>query len=71
MDYRDVSLICLVRSILISITLNGVTSFSRIKNLGNTGECPTVNVLGGISFHVMAENWKHLKDTLPFHFFSV
>ena len=23
-----------------------------------------VKVLGGVSFHVMAENWKHLKDTL-------
>ena len=26
----------------------------------------TVKILGGISFHVMAENWKHLKDTLAF-----
>ena len=26
----------------------------------------TAIVLGGISFHVMAENWQHLKDTLSF-----
>ena len=26
----------------------------------------TVEVFGRISFHVMAENWKHLKDTLAF-----
>ena len=26
----------------------------------------TVQVLGGISFHVMAKNWKHLKDSLAF-----
>ena len=26
----------------------------------------TVKVLGRISFHVMAEKWKHLKDTLAF-----
>ena len=31
----------------------------------------TVKVLGGISFHVMAENWKHLKDTLTFSSFLV
>ena len=24
----------------------------------------TVNVLGGISFHVIVRNWEHLKDTL-------
>ena len=31
----------------------------------------TVNVLGGISFHVMAENRKHLKDTLAFSSFLI
>ena len=31
----------------------------------------TVKVLGGISFHVMAENWKHLKDTLAVSSFLV
>ena len=31
----------------------------------------TTKVLGRISFHVTAENWKHLKDTLAFcHFFA-
>ena len=29
----------------------------------------TVKALGGISFHVMAKNWKHLKDTLAFSCF--
>ena len=28
-------------------------------------------VLGGIFFHAMAENWKHLKDTLAFSSFLV
>ena len=31
----------------------------------------TVKVLGGISFHVMAENWKHLTDTVTFSSFLV
>ena len=31
----------------------------------------TVKVLGRISFHVIAENWKHLKDTLAFSSFLV
>ena len=31
----------------------------------------TVIVLGGISFHVMSENWKHLKDILTFSSFLV
>ena len=30
-----------------------------------------VKILGGISFHVMAENWKHLKDILAFSSFLV
>ena len=29
----------------------------------------TVKVLGRISFHVMAENWKQLKDSLAFSSF--
>ena len=28
-------------------------------------------VLGGISFHPMVENWKHLKDTVAFSSFLV
>ena len=31
----------------------------------------TVKALGVISFHVMAEIWKHLKDTLSFTSFLV
>ena len=40
-------------------------SFSRIKNLRNT--CKRLynsQSFGGNSFHVIAENWQHLKDTL-------
>ena len=29
----------------------------------------TVKVLGGISFHVVVENWQHLKGTLAFSSF--
>ena len=62
--------ICLVTSVFISITLDGVTSFSCIKSLGDT--CKYLyysQVYGGISFRVMAENWKHLKDTVAFSSF--
>ena len=31
----------------------------------------TVKVLGRVSCHVIAENWKHLKDTLEFLLFLV
>ena len=55
---RDVILICLVTSVFISTTLDGLTSFSRIKNLRKTCDASiTVKDLGGISIHVMAENW--------------
>ena len=47
--------------------LDGVTSFSRIKTYKTLVNVSViVKVLGGIEFHVMAENWKHLKDTLAF-----
>ena len=50
--------------------LDGAASFSRIKTYKILINAPiTVNVLGGISFHVMAEKGKHLKDTLAFSFF--
>ena len=49
------------------MTLDGVTSFSRIKTYKTLVNVSViVKVLGGIAFHVMAENWKHLKDTLAF-----
>ena len=52
------------------MTLDGVTSFSRIRNLEiHVNASVTVKVLAGISFHVMAEIWKHLKDTLAFSSF--
>ena len=43
------------------MTLGSVTSFPGINIL----------ILGGISFHGMAENWKDLKDTLAFSSFLV
>ena len=47
--------------------LDSVTSFSRIKNLRNIGKRHYYSQsLGGISFHAMAENWQHLKDTHAF-----
>ena len=56
----------------IFITLDGVTSFSRVKiHEIHLNASITVKVLGGISFHVMAENWKQLKDTLAFSSFLV
>ena len=45
------------------MTLDRVTSFSRIKTYKIH---VTVKVLGGISFHIRAENRKLLKDTLAF-----
>ena len=69
---RDVILICLVTSVFIFTTLDGLTSFSRIKNLRKTCDASiTVKDLGGISIHVMAENWQLLKDTLAFSPFLV
>ena len=56
--------------VFIFIRLDGVTSFSRIKNLENACKCLYYSqVLGGISFNVMAENWKPLKDTIAFSSF--
>ena len=57
MDWRDVILICLVTSVFISMLLNGVTLFFRIKTYKMCVNASiTVKVLGAISFHVMAEN---------------
>ena len=48
--------------------LDGLTSSSRIKTYEiHVNAFIAVKVLGGISFHVLAENWKHLKDALVFH----
>ena len=42
--------------------LDGVTSFSGIKTHEMHVNAPiTVKIFVGISFHVMAENWQHLK----------
>ena len=56
---------CLVTSVFISMSLDGVhiTSFSRIIHVNTS---ITIKVLGEISFRVMEENWQHLKDTLAF-----
>ena len=59
-------------SVFIFITLEGVTSFSRIKNFDiHVNAAITVKALSVISFHIMAENWKHLKGTLAFISFLV
>ena len=52
-------------SIFISMTLDGVTLFSRIKNEIHVKACITVKIVGGI-FYVMAENWKNLKVRTAF-----
>ena len=60
-------LIFYVLSVFISMKLDGVMSISRFKNLPNTCKASvTVKVLGGISTHIMVENWQHLKDALAF-----
>ena len=41
------------------------------QNKHNRTASVTLKILGGISFHVLAENWKHLKDTLAFSSFLV
>ena len=44
-----------------------VTSFSRVKTFEiHVNASVTVKVPGGVSFQVIAENWKQLKDTLAF-----
>ena len=54
------------------VTSDFITSLSRIKNLRNTCECLYhIQVLGGISFLVMAGNWENLKDTLAISSFLV
>ena len=64
-------MICLVTSALFSTTLDGVSSFSRVKKTHeiHVNAPVTVKILGGISFHVMVQNWKYLKDTLAFQSF--
>ena len=70
--YRDVMYICLMTSNFIFMKLNGVTSFSRIGNLRIICERLYYSQsFGEISFHVMAENWQHLKGTLPIRHFYV
>ena len=60
----------------ISIMLESVTPFSSVKNSRNRCKCLYYSQsLSRISFHVMAENWKHLKDARAFsssesYFFS-
>ena len=49
-----------------------VTTFSCFKSYGiHVNASITVKVRGRISFHVMAEIWKHLKDTLALRFFCI
>ena len=57
---RGVISICLVTSVFILMTLDGVTSFSRITKYMETP------LLQSKFFHVMAEILKHLNDTLDF-----
>ena len=52
------------------MTLDGVTSFSRIKTYEiHINASITDQNFGGISFYVMAENWQHLKVHLPYRRF--
>ena len=54
----------------ISFVLDGLTLFSCIKNLHNEYKCLYYSTsFGRISFHVMTENWQHLKATLAFSLF--
>ena len=51
---------------------SGISLFSPIKILGkHVNTYITVRVLGRVSFHVMPENWKQLKDTPAFSSFLV
>ena len=48
------------------MTLDGVMSFSRFKNMQNTCKsCITVKIVAGF-LYVMAENWKNLKVLTAF-----
>ena len=59
--------ICLGTSVFISMTLDGGTIFPSIKTYEiHVNASITVGALGGISFYIMAEIWKHLKNTLAF-----
>ena len=51
-------------SVFISITFDGITSFSRIKNSRNTCKRLYYSQSSWWDFYVITENWKHLKDTL-------
>ena len=59
-----------VTSIFISMTLDGVTSFSRIKTYEIHANASITKLLAGF-LHVMAENWINLKDTTAFTSFLV
>ena len=68
--YYDVIFRWLMTSNFISMTLDGVTSFPRIKDLRNA--CKRIcnsQSFGKNAFIVMAENWQHLKGTLAFSSF--
>ena len=55
-----------MESNFISITLDDVTSCSRIKTyeIHVNAFIIVKEVFGGISFRVLAENWHHQKDAL-------
>ena len=60
----------MMTSNFISLVLDGLTLFSCIKNLYNKYKCLYYSKsFGRISFHVMTENWQHLKATLAFSLF--
>ena len=65
-------MICLVTSIFISITIDGLTSFLASTSYEtHVNASIIVKVLSGISFHEMSENLSNLKDTLEFSWFLV
>ena len=53
------------------MTLDGVTSFSRFKNIGNTCDaCVTIKVINGI-LHDNGGKWKKAKNKFAFSSFLV
>ena len=54
------------------MTIDGVTFFSASTTYEvHVNTCIPVKVVGGVSFHVMAENWKNLKGAFAFSLLSI
>ena len=71
-NHCTVNLVCLVPSIFIPLTLDGVIRFLSSKAYETyVNSSVTVKVLEGLAFRVMEANWQHLIDTLAFSLFLV